>query len=324
MMKNFLILLISITFCFSIFAQTNTSNEKDLSRIVITPFVPSDVGGLSVNAQTTLKNKLDRIVSKNGISGSSFEQRFVLTAKVVKLSSMLVPTTPPVYNYEIEATLIIGDVVEGTIFSSLGVVVMGAGNTESAAEINAIKKIKETDSKYQDFIASGKDRIIQYFNSKCDFYLKEAEAFKNQGNFEAAIATLTSVPSICEECYSKAMSAVGPIYQLQIDRQCKTDLLNAKTSWSTNQNATGAAEAFESLNRIDPNSSCYKEALQLNDAIALRIKELENREWAYKLKIQQDQVDIDKLKINAAKEIGVAYGKNQPKTITYNYRSWWY
>jgi hypothetical protein len=120
------------------------------------------------------------------------------------------------------------------------------------------------------------------------------------------------------------MNAVGPIYQLQIDRQCKSDLLNAKTSWSNNQNATGAAEAMESLNRIDPNSVCYKEALQLNDAIAARIKELENREWAFKMKIQQDQVDLDKLRINAAKEIGVAYGKNQPKTITYNYRSWWY
>lgn len=323
-MKNFAILLISMTFCYSFFAQTTTSNAKDADRIVITPFVPNDVGGLSANAQNTLKNKLDRIVSKNGISGSTFEQRFVLTAKIVKLSSVLVPSTPPVYNYEIEATLMIGDVVEGTIFSSLGVVVMGAGNTESAAEISAIKKIKETDAQYQAFIETGKEKIIKFFNGKCDFYLKEADAYKNQGNFEAAIATLTSVPSICEECYTKAMSAVGPIYQAQIDRQCKSDLLNAKTAWSNNQNATGAAEASESLSRIDPNSACYKEALQLNDAISARIKELENREWANKLKIQQDQVDLDKLRINAAKEIGVAYGKNQPKTITYNYRSWWY
>jgi len=323
-MKNFLILSISMTFCYSFFAQTTTSNAKDADRIVITPFVPNDVGGLSANAQNTLKNRLDRIVSKNGISGSTYEQRFVLTAKIVKLSSVLVPTTPPVYNYEIEVTLIIGDVVEGTIFSSLGLVIMGAGNTEAAAETSAIKKIKETDAQYQAFIETGKDKIIKFFNDKCDFYLKEAEAYKNQGNFEAAIATLTSVPSICEECYTKAMSAVGPIYQAQIDRQCKSDLLNAKTAWSNNQNATGAAEASESLSRIDPNSVCYKEALQLNDVISARIKELENREWANKLKIQQDQVDLDKLRINAAKEIGVAYGKNQPKTITYNYRSWWY
>lgn len=326
-MKNFLFLFLSIAAYFSVLAQTNTGNVGNLSdaqRIVISPFVPNDVGGLSVNAQNTLKNKLDRIVSKNGISGSSYEQRFVLTAKIIKLSSMLVPTTPPAYNYEIEVTLIIGDVIEGTIFSSIGVVVIGSGNTESAAEISAIKKIKESDVQYQQFITSGKEKIINFFNSKCDFFLKEAEAFKNQGNFEAAIATLTSVPAVCEQCFTKAMNAVGPIYQSQIDLQCKTELLKAKTAWSTNQNSAGASEAFESLVRIDPNSICYKDAFQLNDVISKRIKELENREWALQLKQQQDQVDIDKSKINAAREIGVAYGKNQPKIITYNYRSWWY
>jgi hypothetical protein len=323
-MKVILFAIILIVNCPLFFSQNNAGNENDAQRIVITPFVPSDVGGLSANAQNTLKNKLDRIVSKNGISGSSFDQRFVMTAKIVKLSSIVVPSTPPVYSYEIEATLIIGDVVEGTIFSSLGLIITGSGNTEASAEISAIKKIKESDPQYQQFISTGKERIIDYFNKKCDFYLKEAESYTTQDNYEAAIAVLTSVPTVCEECYTKSMIAVGPIYQLQIDKQCKSDLFKAQTAWSAQQNSAGATEAYESLNRIDPNATCFKEALQLNIEISTRIKELEKREWNYQLKVQQDEVDFQKLKIKAARDIGVAYGQNQPKNITYNYRSWWY
>lgn len=322
-MKKSIITFLFLSISVLSFSQT-TEVSNDAQRIVISPFVPKDVGNLSENAQNTLKNKLDRIVSKNGISGSSYENRFVLTAKIVKLSSILVPTSPPSYNYEIEATLIIGDIVEGTIFSSLGVVVTGSGNTESSAEISAIKKIKETDVKYQEFISTGKGKIVEYFNSKCDFYLKEAEGLRSQGNYEAAIATLMSVPTICQECYTKAVKAVGPIYQAQIDLQCKAELLKARSAWSVNQNSDGAVIAFESLNRIDPNSSCFKDAQLLNDEMAKRIKELDNREWANSLKMQQDQVDLEKSRINAAREIGVAYGRNQPKNITYNYRSWWY
>jgi hypothetical protein len=57
--------------------------------------------------------------------------------------------------------------------------------------------------------------------------------------------------------------------------------------------------------------------------MAKRVKELDQREWNFKLKQQQDDVDITKATINAVRDIGVAYGNGQPKTIVYNTRGWW-
>jgi len=147
-------------------AQNNVGKTDDAGRVAISAYVPSDIGGLNTAAQTALKNRLDRIVTKNGLAGSSLNNRFILTAKVQKLSSVKVPSTPPVYNYEIEVTFIIGDAIEGIKFSTYSTTIMGAGNTESSAEIAAIKKIKESDPEYQKFIEEGKKRIIEYFNSK--------------------------------------------------------------------------------------------------------------------------------------------------------------
>ena len=46
-----------------------------------------------------------------------------------------------------------------------------------------------------------------------------------------------------------------------------------------------------------------------------RIKEIDQREWDFKLKEQQDVVDLEKATIQAARDIGVAYGENQPDVV---------
>ena len=137
----------------------------------------------------------------------------------------------------------------------------------------------------------------------------------SKAEYDAAIAKLFAIPEVCKECYDKAMNAVGPIYKMQIDRQCKKDLMEANNVWSTNQDYSGGEKASAFLAKIDPNSSCYAEGRTLSDKIAKRIKEIDQREWAFQMKQQQDQVDLEKASIKAARDIGVAYGENQPDIV---------
>lgn len=144
----------------------------------------------------------------------------------------------------------------------------------------------------------------------------------SSNEFDAAISKLIDVPEVCKSCYEKAMNAVAPIYQKKIDRQCKISILEATNAWNASQDGYAAELASDYLSRIDPNSSCYNDAKLLSEKISKRILELDKREWNFKLKEQQDNVDIQKATIKAVRDIGVAYGKNQPKNITYNYRGW--
>lgn len=316
----FLIGLISI-----VNAQNTVGKADDASRIPISAYVPKEFGDLTPTAQEALKSRLERIVTKAGLGGSSYSNRFIITAKIVELEKEVSSTTPVIYFYNLEITLLIGDAVEGTLFSTQVIECKGSGNSETKAYLDAIKKIKDQDPKYTAFIEKAKTKIIEYFNSKCDFYLKEAQTLAGKAEYEAAIATLFTIPDVCKECYEKAMNAIGPIYKMQIDRQCKKDLLEANNIWSTNQDYYGAEQASVFLAKIDPNSSCYMDAKALTEKMAKRIKEIDQREWAFQLKQQQDEVDLQKAEIKAARDIGVAYGENQPKTITtYKISSWWW
>ena len=101
-------------------------------------------------------------------------------------------------------------------------------------------------------------------------------------------------------------------------------LAEANNAWNTNQDSTGASNASESLAQIDPNASCFKEAQAFSSKIAKRIQEIDKREWSFKMKEQQDDVDIRKATIKAARDIGVAYGNGPKATVVrYNIRGWW-
>lgn len=357
----------AVSLCFiSLIAQNDLGKANDAARIPISVYVPNNIGDLTPKAQKVLTSRLQRIITKNGLGGS-FNDRFILTAKIDELGKDFVPGSPPVYNYDLEITLMIGDAIEGTLFASHSIEVRGAGNTESSAYISAIKKIKDSNRGYQDFLSSSKSKIIEYYNSKCDFILKEAESLIGQNQYDEAIANLVSIPEVCKDCFDKAMDLIPVVYKSKLeyecqqnityanveiandnwskaadhlkmitpdltcyseaseiiqkvkDHQCAINLGKAKGAWS-NRNAN---EAAWFLGNITSDSKCASDAEALSNEIASHLDEREKQQWDFQLKQQQDDVDIRKSEIEAARAIGVAYGENQPKTV-YKISSWWY
>ena len=309
------ILSIFLFSIFNSFSQNTVEKADDISRICLSTYISGKIGNLTEEAKNLLVNKLNEITTKNGMGGGNGSSRFIITTSVSEITKDITASSPPIYQYELAVTLYIGDGIDGTKFSSYTFNVKGNGNSETKAYITALKQIKPSDARFKQFIDEGKTKIIAYYNAKCDFLLKEAQTMASKAEYDAAIAKLFAIPEVCKECYDKAMNAVGPIYKMQIDRQCKKDLMEANNVWSTNQDYSGGEKASAFLAKIDPNSSCYAEGRTLSDKIAKRIKEIDQREWAFQMKQQQDQVDIEKASIKAARDIGVAYGENQPDVV---------
>ena len=321
-MKKIILSIAFSVYSLLTYSQNNLGKADDAARIVLNTFIPDQVEGLTESAKANLSNKLSQIATKAGMGGSASNPRFLITANVVVLTKDITPTAPPMHAYTLEITFYIGDGIAGTKFASTSLTAKGVGETETKAYNAALKNLKVADPKYQTFIEDGKNKIIQYYNSKCDFILKEAEMLTSKNDYDSAIATLTAIPEVCKECYDKAMNAIGPIYKQQIDRQCKLDFAEAKNAWNVSQDASAAEQASIYLAKIDPNSSCYNDAQTFSNTIAKRINDLDKREWNFKMKQQQDNVDLQKATIKAARDIGVAYGNNQPKVV-YNVRGWW-
>ena len=169
-----------------------------------------DVGRLGLNAvmfpqafelpsssERALKSKMKQACTKNGLGGQSVDGRFIITAEVNLLAKELTPTAPPMHALDVETTMYIGDGIEGTLFASVTITNKGVGNTEAKAYAMAFKGIKPTSDEIQSFIEEGKQKIVEYYNSQCDFILAEAQTLGKNQQYDDAIAKCMSTNLFC-------------------------------------------------------------------------------------------------------------------------------
>ena len=322
-MKKLILVLLGFVLINSTNAQNNLGKSDDLARIVISSYVSDQVEGISDITMQSLSNKLDQITTNAGLGGG--ESRFIITPSVSVLNKEVTSTTPTMIALSLNVTFYIGDGMDGTKFSSYTISTKGVGTTETKAYLMAFKNIKTNDPGFTTLIEKGKAKIIEYYNSKCDFLIKQAQTSAKQDKYDEAIYSLTQIPEVCKDCYMKAMDAVAPIYKAKAEKQCKILLTQARSTWAAGQDVNSANSVSEILGQVDPNTSCYPEVRKLVQEVGQRVKELDKREWNFKLKEQQDDVNIRMATIKAARDVGVAYGRNQPKVVyrTAVIRTWW-
>lgn len=300
--------------------KAQTANSE-ASQIEITSYVPDQVEGLTDIARNNLENKLSQIITASGIGISSGNSRFIITANVVVLTKDITPTAPPMQAYTLGLNLYIGDGMEGIKFSSCSITLKGVGENETKAYMSALKNLKVEDPKYQDFIAKAKVKIMDYYNRKCDFIIKDAKALASQEQFDAALFKLSTIPDACKSCYDKSLPVAKVIYKQFIDNDCKIKLAAAKNIWNTSQDESGAYAAGEYLTEISPNSGCYSEAKSFTDKIGAKILADNKKAWDFRLKIYQDDVAADRAAQQAERDIALAYAKSQ--STNYIIAGWW-
>ncbi len=315
--------IISILFLFSIVVvkgQTS-SQSATASQIELNTYIPEQVEGLTDIARNNLDNKLAQIVTANGMGVSSNSSRFIITANIVVLTKDITPTAPPMQAYTLGVNLYIGDGMEGIKFSTHSVTLKGVGENETKAYMAALKTLKVNDPQYQVFIEKAKVKIVDFYNRKCDFIIKDAKALASQSQFDAALFKLSTIPEACKVCYDKSAPIAKLIYKQQIDNDCKVKLADAKNSWNASQNQYGATSASEYLTQISPNASCYKEAQAFSNKIAAKILADDKREWSFKMKVYQDEVTAEKEALKAERAIALAYAKSE--SVNYTIVGWW-
>ncbi len=311
-MKRLLYIIIFVAT--SMVAQEKKNNDG----IALAAYVPQQIENVPSGARKMLLNRLTQVITKNGIGNNAYNARFVLTPNVEVLSKDITATAPPKIALNLNVTLYIGDGVTGDLFASESIELKGVGTNENKAYISAIKRLTPKNPNVLSFIEKGKGKIIEYYNNNCDLLIKKAASLESQNEFEEALIVLTNVPEV-STCLDKVKSKVESLYKKSIDRDCKQKLNEASAIWAANQDIDAANEAGALLSSVEPQGACYGQVKSLYAKIASGVKDLSDRSWKYQLKV----LDLQRSAIKAARDVGVAYGKNQPKSVSYNVRGWY-
>ena len=283
----------------------------ETAYLPISVLAGDDIETFPTGAKALVENKLTQLLTRNGIAGMDYTGQFILTVTTTPLDKDVIAGPPSKILEKMEMNFYIVDAYAKTIFSSTSATVKGLGETETKCYMNAISQMPITSPKLAQFVAEGKEKIIAYYDHEGEQIIKKAQFLAKQKQYEEAMAMVTLIPQQSKH-YDASLAAGLEIYQQYLDNQCNINLAAARQAWAAEQNSLGAAAAGEYLALILPDAGCYDEAMALYKEIKAKVLD----DWKFEMKQYQDGVDLEKMRINAMRDIGVEYGKHQPNQKT--------
>ena len=304
-MKKSLVLLtclLMVVFCGK--AQNSQGKTDDMGRVALAAFVPDQAEGIPQSASQSLQNKMQQIAVQNGIGGAGSNPRFFIVPMVNVISKEIIPGPPQMFALNLDITFYIVDAASKSIFSQTTISVKGVGQTEDKAYIKGLQNVNVKAGQFKGFVETGKNKIIEFYNSQCDVIMKGAQALAGQKKYEEALFNLLSVPDVCRECFDKCMDLSVDIYKQYANYKCTEYMAGAKAAWA----AMNTDKAAEFLGKITPDMECYPQAVQLVDEIKQKQLADGANVWTFKMKQYDDSVDKEKMMIQAGKDVAVAWG----------------
>ena len=222
----------------------------------------------------------------------------------------ILPGPPTQISQNIEITLYIADYFDQKIYSSTTIKATGVGTNETKSFINALQNMPVKSPQLNRFVTEGKDKILAYYRQQGDLIIQQAKTLAAQRKYEEAFFLLTAIPDAVRDVYERAMDATLEIYQSYVDYLCDVNLAKARAAWAAHQNSQGAEAAGVFLSQIYPDAKCHAEAMELY--AESRDKVL--ADWQFEMKKWQDGIDLESQRIEAMRQIGVAYGNGQQPT----------
>lgn len=246
-----------------IIAQNTIEKADDIGRIALNIFMSDEVLPEFPSARKMLEGRLKAIASQNGMGGNEALPRFIITGNAYTTFDEVVPGISEKYIKEVEVLISVGDGIEGVEFASESFTLKGVDDSESKAFLSAVKKLNPRNKLIASFLEKAKEKIIAFYNSKCDFILKEAETLNTNKDYDNALASLIEVPEVCKECYEKAMDYSTIVFKAKIENECQLRIsqansLIAQDKWD---------EAAEALIGVTPDMICFSEVSGIQNKI---------------------------------------------------------
>lgn len=303
-MKNYI-----ITVMLLLINSAIAQSSSDVGKISLSVVMPENVEGLDISQLSKMETKITQIVNSVGLAGNGNNNNFVIYPKFAIYESDMVEGGMQNINVvKCEWSLFIKQVDNNIIYASISIPLKGYGKEKGNAITDAISKINTNTKEFSSFIQTGKKKILDYYNLKCQDIITKSESLVKMQDYEQAIGLLMSVPEEVS-CYNKIQEKTIDAYKSYQNQKCITQLQEAKTTLAKNQ----YQEALDILSLIDPSTKCFTETQLLIKKAEVKVDAQAKTQFALRMKIYNDTIALEKQRIQAAKEMAIEYYRNQPK-----------
>lgn len=268
--------------------------------------LPSGAEQLSMNTAKMLRSKILSAMTAGGVETAEISS-IVIKPEISFVDRQVVEGgMRNIHTSNIQFHFVCTNLVTGTTFASCMVTMRGEGFSNDDAVKNALSKMSSQDSRLADFIKTAKIKIIDYYQRNLSSVVSRAHAFANIQQYGEGLALLFSCPTAING-YANINKEIVSIYRQYQTQECSNIIQKARAEYA-NGNYEAAAEY---LQQIDMTSFCA------TDAKTLCAKIKQSRDMEAKRAIEaverraQRETELEKQRINAARDVAVAYCKRR-------------
>lgn len=283
----------------SISAQ-ETPGAPGFGNVVVSVAIPELPDFVSANDRVKIESKLIRMVTAVGVSGVGHEANFVLYPQVALEDVSVVEGGMRAINVAtVDVSLFIKQVDQNLLFASYNVRLKGSGRNRRAAIGNAFTRLSPRDPEFRQFIRTGTRRIVEHFESNCPAIQAEGRRLTQAGDYEAALAWLSHVPTEAGSCYTKIAGDVREVMTAYDRATCRAQIQQARTAL-----ASGDYDlVLDRVEAIDAVSECAEEVPEIIAEADRRISERESERREVEMEQYRERMETQRERIRAEREM---------------------
>lgn len=253
---------------------------------IMTPNVDQE-SFVSKQMSEELAMRMLSVASHNGISGMGGDPSFVFAAGITGADKKLTGTVPQKTMINYNVTLYVGNVLADAVFGTTTINLVGVGDNEQQAAINAAREFKDNIT-IQNMLTQSTKKIIDYYNTHTYEIKSQVKGYISIGKYDEAYAILRSVPQDATETFKYAQSQLESVGAKMMEKHSVQNLANLKAAITSSVGSYNP-EIGAYLAMIPSSSAQYKEAQTLyeNYSKNLNITQEQEKQAARELEMKK-------------------------------------
>ena len=264
------------------------------NAVKLTIWVPKVTETFPQGAAETLAARMLQITSQNGIAGYGGNPSFVLAAEVTPFEQGVTATAPAKTYIRYKVNFFVANVTSGEIFGASQQDVMGVGDSETMAMLNAMQSVASDDG-LQNMLKQSSQKIVNWYESHKSTVIGQINNYVRIGNYAKAYAMLISIPEEAKTCFEYAQKHLDEVHNLylnQLSNEYYQRMLSAMAENEGSYNPTVGAYMVS----IPLNAPVYAKAEKAFNEYIQRIQSIADAQRAHEMYIEEEQLAIEKIR----------------------------
>lgn len=264
------------------------------NAVKLTIWVPKITEIFPKEAAETLGARMLQITSQNGIAGYGGNPSFVLAAEVTPFEQGVTATAPAKTYIRYKVNFFVANVTTGEIFGASQQEVMGVGDSETMAMLNAMQSVASDDA-LQSMLKQSSQKIVNWYESHKSTVIGQINNYVRIGDYAKAYAMLISIPEEAKTCFEYAQKHLDEVHNLylnQLSNEYYQRMLSAMAENEGSYNPTVGAYMVS----IPLNAPVYAKAEKAFNEYIQRIQSIADAQRAHEMYLEEEQLAIEKIR----------------------------